>query len=277
MSIQPSTLSDMLGHCNEFIDNKAIKRSDIDLSLIACNGGKRYVTQMSPDKALIRGQLIEVLVRLALDKYLKTGVKETKVEAVEAAFETNFMPFFKDFDCHKWRKETLWREEIDVLLSRFVFHMEMVFKRFCGKYVAPGSKAVTSSLDEFTTMLSQAGLFNEHFAVTQVGPLWNLSMQTRKDELNDEKHLNMVWVEWLEALARVCDKFDIANLVDQFPDYKPKHPTGLDKKIECTCFVLIKQCLGTKHFNNMHSKYKEIVETELENEALGLTTKFKQK
>lgn len=50
--------------------------------MIACNGGKRTQNYLSPDKALIRCQFIEVLVRLSIDKYYKTKVVETISEAV---------------------------------------------------------------------------------------------------------------------------------------------------------------------------------------------------
>lgn len=73
-------------------------------------------------------------------------------------------------------------------------------------------------------------------------------MMTNKDELASEKHINMTQVEFLEALARVADKFDLANLNDFFPEYPAKSPFGLDKKLESTILVLIKECLGMKHY-----------------------------
>lgn len=86
MCVGPGVLTEMLGHCDNFVDGKTIKISDIDLQLIACNGGKRSNSQLSPDKALVRGQMLEVLLRLAIDKFLKTKVVKTVAEAVELAF-----------------------------------------------------------------------------------------------------------------------------------------------------------------------------------------------
>lgn len=48
------TLGEMLTHCNEFIDGKTVRLSDVDLQVIACNGGKRVANWLSPDKALVR-------------------------------------------------------------------------------------------------------------------------------------------------------------------------------------------------------------------------------
>lgn len=97
MSIGPGTMTELFHHCENFIDGKVIKISDIDLQLIAVNGGKRTNNYLSPDKAIIRSQFIEVLVRLSIDKYFKTKVCETPSEAIELAFETHFLPFFKSF------------------------------------------------------------------------------------------------------------------------------------------------------------------------------------
>lgn len=41
MCIGPGNLTEMLNKCNGFIDGRVIRISDIDLQLIACNGGKR--------------------------------------------------------------------------------------------------------------------------------------------------------------------------------------------------------------------------------------------
>jgi hypothetical protein len=94
MSMSSPTLGEMLSHCNGFVDMKVIKISDVDLSVIAANGGKRVTNWLSPDKNIVRAQLIEVLVRLALDKYLKTGIVKTQAEAVKMAFEKNFLDHF---------------------------------------------------------------------------------------------------------------------------------------------------------------------------------------
>ena len=48
------TLGEMLTHCNGFIDGKTVRLSDVDLQVIACNGGKRVANWLSPDKALVR-------------------------------------------------------------------------------------------------------------------------------------------------------------------------------------------------------------------------------
>ena len=57
----------------------------------------------------------------------------------------------------------MWRQEIDIIYSRFVQKLELVYKRYCGKYIVPGTTKLTTSLDEFTQLLGDAGLLNEFF------------------------------------------------------------------------------------------------------------------
>jgi hypothetical protein len=107
VSVGSGIISEILSHCNEFIDGRQLKLSDVDLEVIACNGGKRESNYLSPDKSLVRFQFMEVLVRLSVAKYFKTGKVESASEAVIKAFEDNFHPYIADekFNSHIWRKE----------------------------------------------------------------------------------------------------------------------------------------------------------------------------
>jgi len=133
------------------------------------------------------------------------------------------------------------------------------------------------SLEEFTILLGHAGLLNENFGNREAGPLWNLAMMTQKDETASERHLNMTFVEFLEALARVADKFSMENLEDFFPEYKAKSPYELDKKLETTCLLILRGTLSEKAFNGVFRAYKQKVDYEVEMAKLGVVTQFKKK
>ena len=99
-------------------------------------------------------------------------------------------------------------------------------------------------------------------------------MMTNKHEHESDKHLLMTFVEFLEVLGRCADKFDVDKLEDFFPDYKAKHPKRLDKKLESVCLVLMSNILNPKQYQQIYSKYKEIVDAEVSNPK---ETKFKMK
>ena len=139
MAFSMLTLHELLHNCNGFVDGTVIKATDIDLAFIACNGGKKITNHLSPEKGLVRYQMAEMLIRLAVDKFLKSGETKSYLEAVKRAFEEHYLVYFKTFaSIHKFRKERLWREEMDVLLTRLEAPLQEVFRRNTGKYLGPG-------------------------------------------------------------------------------------------------------------------------------------------
>jgi hypothetical protein len=64
---------------------------------------------------------MEILVRIAVQKYYKTKTTNTMFEAVKLLFEKNVLPFINKFDqsdvpyilkfdSHDWRVKRLWNE-----------------------------------------------------------------------------------------------------------------------------------------------------------------------
>ena len=174
-SIGPGTLTEIMNQCEDFVDHKAIKISDIDLGVIACNGGMRVTNWLNPEKNLVRYQMLEVLSRLSIDKYYKTGTCPTISEAIIMTSEKHFKPYFEQFDCHKFRKERLWREEIDILYTRFFDGLKTVYAKNTGRFAMPGMKNTPMSLDEFVDMFVKAELVDDHFGQREIGPMYNLA------------------------------------------------------------------------------------------------------
>ena len=67
---------------------------------------------------------------------------------------------------------------------------------------------------EFGEMIEYSGVINDHFTFKEIYPIWNLSMMTQKDEINNDKHLNMNFTEFIEGLCRVSAKLSIPHCVD---------------------------------------------------------------
>ena len=104
------------------------------------------------------------------------------------------------------------------------------------------------SLDEFYELLHKSELINENFGNKEVGPCFAISMMTNKFELESDRHLNMSFVEFLEAIARVADKYMTTQLFDNFPGFPAKNPFSLDKKVECVCLKMMKSCLSFSNY-----------------------------
>jgi hypothetical protein len=55
-------------------------------------------------------------------------------------------------------------------------------------------------------MIQDSCVTRDGFSRNEVNPLWNLSMMTCVDEINNQKHMNMNFSEFIEAICRVADK-----------------------------------------------------------------------
>ena len=69
---------------------------------------------------------------------------------------------------------------------------------------------------------------DDNFGAREIGPLFNLSVQTKVDEIRSTRHMDMIYLEFVECLARIADKAIHHNTVD-FPVEVVK-----DKKVQAT-------------------------------------------
>lgn len=96
---------------------------------------------------------------------------------------------------------------MDVVFTRLQNGLDQVYKKYSGKYSTPARQIFTMSLDEWYDLLFKCELIGEVFLNKDVGPAFAMSMITNKFELDGDRHLNMSFVEFLEAIARVSDKY----------------------------------------------------------------------
>ena len=117
------------------------------------------------------------------------------------------------------------------------------------------------SLDEFVEMVTTSGVVDDSFGSREIGPLFNLSMMTQKNELDFDRHLNMTMPEFIEAIGRVADK--LTNLPDFYPENYSQNKYKLDKKIESFCIVLCRNTLPKSTAELLDKQYKKAIEDEL--------------
>jgi NLR family CARD domain-containing protein 3 len=96
-SIGLNTFSDIIYNL-QVIDYRTLKLSDVDLIFVSTlASGATYKSRMNPDRQLIRFQFLEILVRLAIEKYFKSSLCKTFDQAVTKFFEDHALPYFKQF------------------------------------------------------------------------------------------------------------------------------------------------------------------------------------
>lgn len=130
------------------------------------------------------------------------------------------VPFCSKYNSQEFRNERYWNEECDFVLKKYKPVVEGVYSLYSGTDV-PGKKPFVS-LESFRQMCIGAGVLDEKFVERDVPVAFNLSMMTQVDELNNNRFIEMTFVEFLEALARVAEQISL-------------HPIRL--KSEEVCFI----------------------------------------
>ena len=83
-------------------------------------------------------------------------------------------------------------------------------------------------------------------------------MMTQVDEINNDRHLNMNFTEFIEAICRVADKLSFPNVLEEFetrkdPGYIPtvlplETAQPLHEKIESFLLICARSCFGRAYF-----------------------------
>ena len=203
------------------VDGKDLKFSDVDFEFIATKAGNKNVL-LNPERWLVRYQLMEIFVRIALHKYYKpqkdNNDKLTQSMAIKKLFEDHLLVHFKKHDSNKWRIEKLWNKGIDDMIkSNYqqsqtpvyfsnLKYLKKLYEIYSGKYTKPG-KTKFMSMEEFVSLISHSGaLKSATIGITDLGSIFNVSIMTQINELDYDRHTQMNLMEFIEAICRVANK-----------------------------------------------------------------------
>ena len=213
-SIGTNVLGDIVANCPNLIDYKTLKLSDIDLEFISTKSIGKTKYNFMPERQLVRYQFLELLTRISLTKYFSSKICSDKNESIKKCYESHFLSFMKTMDSRTWRLTHLWTEEWDTIFKRYHSTLFKIFSKYIGKYALPGAPHYMS-IHEFIELVGQANVVNDDFGQREIGSIFNLAMMTRVDELAQEKHMNMSYVEFLEAIGRISQRLKLPSLIDE--------------------------------------------------------------
>ena len=152
-----------------------------------------------------------------MTKFIKTGICTNAFDAVQKLFTDHLDPFFSKFDSHKWRQDKLWCEECDLVYKRSLTAVKAIYQKYSGKYAMPGAPRFTS-LDEFVQMVTESGVISDQFGEREISPVYALAMMTQKDEIDSDRHMNMVFAEFIDAIGRVADRINIPHYLEEISE-----------------------------------------------------------
>ncbi|CDW87404.1 UNKNOWN [Stylonychia lemnae] len=204
-SIGTNVFSDIIYNCPSMLDSKLLKLSDVDLEFISTKAGNQFRGRMNPDRQLIRFQFLEIFVRLAIDKYYKTKQCIAQEDAIYRMFDEHVMPYFKNFNSNDFKWAKLWNEQCDIIIKANLKVLQDIYYKYYGKDSLPGELKFMS-MNEFIDLVTRSGVIDDNFGAREIGIIFNLSMMTQVDEINKERHTQMQFIEFVEALSRVAER-----------------------------------------------------------------------
>lgn len=221
--------------------------SDMGVNWNAVSTSKSKGQLYNASNALCRYEFMEIIVRIGYDRYIRNGLCRTVTDSLTRLLNEYLLPKLITFSSDKWRWEVYLNEQVDLTLKAHKQILDAVYRRYSGKKTMPGYKPFMS-LEEFRELCTDSGILNENFVARDTDLVFSLAMMTRVDEVYKKEHLEMTYVEFLEALCRAIDKACIPTPVEELDEEEqklyPEDPKALllDRKIRNTMKLFIKLC-----------------------------------
>ncbi|KAL4510557.1 hypothetical protein ABPG72_004711 [Tetrahymena utriculariae] len=248
-AIQKLQFADLVNQTN-LIDNKKLKDADVDIKWTATTSIGDKGNFRNPERGITRYQLMEVLVRIAEEKYiLKSKKSATYFEAITQMWNEHLEKEFTSHSPHTWREQRYWNEECDDCLKNYKPVIEHIYRRHSKKKVKPGQSPFMC-LEELNNIITFSGLLNDDKFGSQVANFaFNLSMMTQVDEQTQDRIFQMSIVEFYEALARIAEEANlqllpgIPNVEEQTQlSYEQRKNLLLAYKLEALIVRLFNTC-----------------------------------
>ena len=93
---------------------------------------------MVPDRGLVRFQFLESIVRLADEKYKKSGGVQTILEAATAIINQHLVSIYPKHQSGSWRETAYFVEEVDILLKKYRGVFSNIHRKNSKLKVKPG-------------------------------------------------------------------------------------------------------------------------------------------
>ena len=135
-SLGMNILTEIMLKCNEFVDYKNTKLSDVDLAFIATNaaGAKNFPFRqeiiINPERQIIRYQFFEILMRLAIERFTQKQKMPSICEGIKVFYEQYIQDTFMKYSSHPWRLERYWNEDCDNVIKENMEVLKDIYNAF---------------------------------------------------------------------------------------------------------------------------------------------------
>jgi hypothetical protein len=211
-TITLNSYSDFVGDCNiPDAKSKTCKRKDLDTIFIVANveeDKSSKVNKANDDRALMRFEFLECVVRIAVQKYLRSGDTDDVSDAVRMLCDRNIRPNLgKEAvnDSNDFRRERMYNEAVDMVLKKHNKRLQMIFKVFAQPKIGL-TKYQLMNMDEWMYLCKTCELFDSDFTQREGKLAFAWSQMAVADEVRRRVPFTCITFEdFLEAVCRICD------------------------------------------------------------------------
>jgi hypothetical protein len=231
--IGSQVLTDMCQNWNLF--DKSFRVADLDVNIIACNYNT-LGSKFDPGFGVIRHEFMELLVRIAIDKYIKPGICKSESDAIKKLVEGYPLEYMSKFDISKWKWERLYNEECDTLLTSKLQLLQALYNKYLTKNLRPGEKAYMG-VEEFLQFCTETDQLSDTFTTRHATTCFHLATIHQVNEFTSNRHVRMYLHEFVEAFSMLVECQDSPNPDDSL--FIPSQDSPLDEKIESGIIGLV--------------------------------------
>jgi len=227
-------------------DSAYCKVSDLESIFIAVNiedtgsnvaHEQKMLNMVNDDKALVRFEYMQVLVRLAVAKYVRTKRTGDVSEALHTLMKRDMKPNLPPEAHHKaddFRKLRLYREDVDTVYRRFQDKLYAVFMHYSipEQELTIGPKDPLKRGPNVLTLFGWETFLNDcrllasddeqgakeridRFSISHIKLAFIWSQPFVSDELKRRhKLIGLQYVDFLEAIARLCTMMRLPSVPD---------------------------------------------------------------
>lgn len=152
------------------------------------------------DKVLSRHQFLEMLLRVADQRYVQTGKCKSMCSAVASVMKSLAAVADAKVSELDGFQDAFHTDEVDDVIKKHHGILQEVYRRYSG-HVAPPGAARFMSFGEFQDLLEAAKAYNNDFVPRRCGLAFRLGMMTQADEVFRSRFQEMSFLEFQHAVG----------------------------------------------------------------------------
>ena len=181
-----------------------------------------------------RHKFLEVLLRIAYQKYVKTKQMRNLFDATKRLFDEYLLPLHSSeevLDPDNFRNKRMYVESVDKTLRPFVPMLHDIFLRYAGKHPGSsfqgGEKGSRMIASEYHAFLKTLNVFSPFFTTREANIIFRMSIKEVPNLARDwRKEMTLDFYAFLEIICRLADAIYIpaddevkacgANSIEEF-------------------------------------------------------------